>query len=72
MHFELYRQYKEVPLDSSVLEHKLYLNQVTTLFWETEVIRHELVGMPQHSADDCGLGQTGQQLFVETDGGDET
>lgn len=42
------------------------------MLWETEVVRHELVGMSQDSADDCGLSQTGQQLFVETDSADET
>lgn len=33
------------------------------MLWKTEVIRHELVGMSQDSAYDCGLGQTGQELF---------
>lgn len=72
MHSELYRLYKEEPLHSNALEHVAYLNQEATLFWETEVIRCELVGMSQDSADDRGLGQTGQQLFVERDGGDQT
>lgn len=56
MHSDLHRLCKEMPLHSSASEHVFYLDQETTLFWETEVIRNELVGMSQDSADDCGLG----------------
>lgn len=66
MHSGVYRLNKEVPLHSIAQEHVLYLDQESTLFWETEVKRYELVGMSQDSADDRGLSQTGQQLFVET------
>lgn len=60
MRSELYRLW---PI---ALEHVLYLNQVSTLFWETQVVRYELVGVSQDSADDCGLGQAGEQLLVKT------
>lgn len=49
----------------AALEHVFYLQQESALFREAEVIRYKLVGMAKDGADDGGLGQTGQQLFVE-------
>lgn len=64
MQSELQWSTSDVPPRTIALQRLLYLNQETTLLWQTEIVRYQLVGMSQDSTDDCGLCQTGQQLVV--------
>ena len=42
-----------------------YLQQVSALLGQTQVVWHQLVCVPQDSTDDRGLGETRQQLWKE-------